>query len=128
MGFNNPSEITWFESLKLWNNDIKLMLSLGTGDRGIPIASNPVAVASQLAQLVTSSDQVHQRIQQFIANYNTKVQYYRFNPPKLGSFDLAEINNLDTIRKETLRYLEVERDSFKKLCKDLIARFEYEFQ
>lgn len=131
MGFNNPSEIAWFEAKKLWNNDIKCMLSLGTGDvKHQGKASNPVAMASQLLDLVTSSHQVHLRIKQFVTNYNPDVKYFRLNPPELGRFDLAESSAsvLELIQKETLAYLEKEEEHFKQLCNVLSNRIDYEIK
>ncbi len=92
---NNPAEIALQEAKRLWpNNEVKLLVSLGTGSMA-EFAPNR---AMEVVKSATETEQTHQRVLSLLNN-----RYKRFNPP-VPVVDLAEANeNLLSQLKELTR-------------------------
>lgn len=90
IGYNNPTEIAIFEAFYQWPDDgLDLILSIGTGklkpEQGY---SNIIGLAKDLLSLVTNSENIHKRVEQWIESQNLSIAYFRFNPEELGSVPL----------------------------------------
>eukprot|EP01080_Neovahlkampfia_damariscottae_P004454 gene4454-7829_t len=127
----NPSKIALREAIELWPNDQIILVSLGCGKQSIQseVHSNKKVKGAlkhftntfmNMLQTLTDVEKIHLDLCDTITGMkkNSNIEYFRLNPPDLGSIQLDEHRDevLDFMEGETELYCENENETFQHLC------------
>jgi len=107
---NNPTELAIFEAHHMYpETNINCIVSIGTG---LPSNSggsvNLLRMLSEIIDLCTSSNSIHERISEWIQMANPQPHYYRFSPCNgEGSLplDTSDATTLEKIEQSTEAYM-----------------------
>jgi len=117
MTANNPTELAIFETHDKWpEHYVDLILSLGTGTpEEIKSGVGLYGLANGVINIVTSSEEIHHRVEDWIRLTNPEPPYFRFSPPGLGSIplDTSSAVILEQMEKKTEEFMETQRDLIK---------------
>lgn len=105
---NNPVDKVMSIGRKLWPNEPKLLISIGTGNSpGEALVGNILKVAEHIAKLLTRAEKAANDFYDANPDMVKKNLYFRFNVPGMASVGLDEYKFLPRITSETLHYLQV---------------------
>jgi predicted acylesterase/phospholipase RssA len=117
---NNPTEIAIFEAYNLFpRQTIDLILSIGTGKMkpGTP-STSLLGLNDEIINMVANSDATHIRVLEWINDYASSVNYFRFSPDNLGSIrlDTTDQNILENGEIITDRSMRASDEKVTNLC------------
>jgi patatin-like phospholipase/acyl hydrolase len=107
---NNPTDVAMREAKKLYNEDLELILSIGTGlYSGDSSSYEWSGIANSLICSSTDTERIHEIVDDFYG----RDKYFRLNPP-------LDVNvAIDAKSAETLAYL-------KQVGKEYVSKYENE--
>lgn len=105
--YNNPVELVLQESLELWPNDGRVLISIGTGSApGQTIDTNLKALVSQLVRIATETEETARAFSRVHGDMVGANRLFRFNVYHgLGEIGLDESREIAQIATRTRTYL-----------------------
>ena len=121
LGWNNPIELADVESRDSWENDERIMISLGTGSvPGQEWGGDIVDLARQLARIVTQADMTNDRFRKGHPELINDNRLFRFTVTQgLGNISLDEHEAFNRIATYTHTY--VSNDDVYRLLKSCVG-------
>lgn len=120
LGWNNPIELADIESRDFWDNDDRIIISLGTGSvPGQEWGGDVVDLARQLARIVTQADMTNDRFRKGHPELVNDNRLFRFTVTQgLGNIGLDEHEAFNRIATYTDTY--VSNDDVYRLLKTCV--------